>query len=130
VKQATILVADDSRTALLQLSRILGPLGHRLVTVTDGQSALTLLSDPALRPDLVILDVVMPAPNGFELCRQIKANPLTAPIPVFLVTSMNRETDRFWGMKQGADEYFTKPIDAELLVTRVRDRLAQAEAAG
>lgn len=118
---ATILIADDSQTARAQLERILAPLGHRIVTAADGAEAAAVLS--AEPPDLVILDVVMPKQNGFELCRAMKANPQTARIPVFLVTSMNREADRFWGLKQGADEYITKPVDANALVEKVRERL-------
>jgi twitching motility two-component system response regulator PilH len=120
---ATILIADDSPTAVVLLQRILAPLGHRIVTVTDGAAAARLLASDADRPDLAILDVVMPGQNGFELCRSLKSDPRTAAIPVFLVTSMDREADRFWGLKQGADEYFSKPFDASRLVEKVRERL-------
>jgi twitching motility two-component system response regulator PilH len=118
---ATILIADDSPTAIALLTRILRPLGHRLVVATDGESAAREVAQ--VRPDLVILDVVMPKQNGFELTRALKRNPTTARIPIFLVTSMNREADRYWGLKQGADEFFAKPFDAELLVEAVRARL-------
>ncbi|HEY7954137.1 MAG: PleD family two-component system response regulator [Polyangia bacterium] len=119
---AVILIADDSQTALLQLRRILEPLGHQIVTAADGEEAARALAKEA-PPDLAILDVVMPEPNGFELCRSLKADPRTQTMPVFLLTSMTREADRFWGLKQGADEYLTKPIDAPLLVEKVRARL-------
>jgi twitching motility two-component system response regulator PilH len=119
---ATILIADDSPTAITLLERILAPLGHRIVSVADGTEAARLLASDQ-RPDLAILDVVMPGQNGFELCRSLKANPLTARIPVFLVTSMDRDADRFWGLKQGADEYITKPFDADSLVEKIRERL-------
>ena len=119
---AVILIADDSQTALLQLRRILEPLGHLIVTAADGEEAARALAKEA-PPDLAILDVVMPEPNGFELCRSLKADPRTQTMPVFLLTSMTREADRFWGLKQGADEYLTKPIDAPLLVEKVRARL-------
>lgn len=119
---AVILIADDSQTALLQLRRILAPLGHEIVTASDGEQAARALAKEA-PPDLAILDVVMPEPNGFELCRSLKADPRTQTMPVFLLTSMTREADRFWGLKQGADEYLTKPIDAPLLVEKVRARL-------
>ena len=119
---AVILIADDSQTALLQLRRILEPLGHLIVTAADGEEAARALAKEA-PPDLAILDVVMPEPNGFELCRSLKADPRTQTMPVFLLTSMTREADRFWGLKQGADEYLTKPFDAPLLVEKVRARL-------
>jgi twitching motility two-component system response regulator PilH len=122
MSMATILIADDSPTALTLLQRILSPLGHRIVTAADGEEAQRALKDEP--PDLVILDVVMPKLNGFELCRALKADPATASIPIFFVTSMDREADRWWGLKQGADEYIMKPVDAGQLVEKVRARLA------
>jgi twitching motility two-component system response regulator PilH len=119
---ATILIADDSPTAVMLLRRILSPLGHHIVVASDGEQAARAMVDAP--PDLIILDVVMPKQNGFELCRLIKSNPATASIPVFLVTSMTREPDRFWGLRQGADEYFGKPVDAQILVEKVRARLS------
>ena len=118
---ATILIADDSPTAVTLLRRILSPLGHSIVVASDGDEAARAVVDG--RPDLIILDVVMPKQNGFELCRTIKSNPATASIPIFLVTSMTREPDRFWGLRQGADEYLPKPVDPEILVEKVRARL-------
>ena len=118
---ATILIADDSPSAIMVLRRILQPLGHTIVTASDGEQAARAVVDGP--PDLIILDVVMPKQNGFELCRTIKSNPATSAIPVFLVTSMTREPDRFWGKRQGADEYFGKPVDADLLLEKVRARL-------
>ena len=119
---ATILIADDSPSAVVLLKRILEPLGHEIVVCTDGAQAARTVLD--VRPDLVILDVVMPKQNGFEVCRLLKGNPTTAAIPVFLVTSMDREPDRYWGKKQGADEYLVKPVDATVLVEKVRARLS------
>jgi twitching motility two-component system response regulator PilH len=116
----TILIADDSPSAIAVLRRILAPLGHAIVIASDGEEAALALRG---RPDLVILDVVMPKKNGFELCRTLKADPTTARIPVFLITSMDRETDRFWGLKQGADEYLPKPVDPGVLLAKVRARL-------
>ena len=120
---ATILVADDSPTAITLIERLLQPLGHRIVAARDGAEAARALSSPEEPIDLAILDVVMPKPNGFELCRAVKADPRTARIPVVLVTSMDREVDRYWGLKQGADGYFAKPFDADALVQRVRELL-------
>jgi twitching motility two-component system response regulator PilH len=118
---ATILIAEDSPTAIALLRRALEPLGHTIVIATDGDEASRALA--AARPDLVILDVVMPKQNGFELCRALKADPSTASIPIFFVTSMDREADRWWGLKQGADEYIVKPFDPGALAAKVRARL-------
>jgi twitching motility two-component system response regulator PilH len=120
---ATILIADDSPTAVLQLKRMLEPLGHVIVVARDGREAARAFTEPSGRPDLALLDVVMPQPNGFELCRALKGNPATQHIPVFLVTSMTRDTDRYWGLKQGADEYLVKPVDEHQLREKVRARL-------
>jgi twitching motility two-component system response regulator PilH len=118
---ATILIADDSPTAVTLLRRILQPLGHAIMVASDGDEAARAVVDG--HPDLIILDVVMPKQNGFELCRTIKSNPATSSIPIFLVTSMTREPDRFWGLRQGADEYLSKPVDPAILVDKVRARL-------
>jgi twitching motility two-component system response regulator PilH len=118
---ATILIADDSPTARALLCRILEPLGHTLLAACDGEETLRAIGES--HPDLVILDVVMPKQNGFELCRAIRADPTTREIPIFFVTSMDREADRWWGLKQGADEYFAKPFDAGALLEKVRARL-------
>jgi twitching motility two-component system response regulator PilH len=117
---ATILIADDSPSAVLLLRRILQPLGHEIKVATDGAEAERALFVDGEPPDLAILDIIMPHKNGFELCRALKADPRTARVPVVLVTWMDRQADRFWGLKQGADEYLPKPVDAERLIERVR----------
>src|SRR5258706_440888 len=117
---ATILIADDSPSAVLVLTRILEPLGYRIVVAVDGAEVERAIAES--RPDLAILDVVMPERNGFELCRALKNDPRTAGIPIFLVTSMTGDAGRFWGLRQGADEYFAKPVDAQALVEKVRAR--------
>jgi DNA-binding response OmpR family regulator len=118
---ATILIADDSPSAVLVLTRILSPLGHRIVVAANGAEAERAIA--AEVPDVAILDVVMPERNGFELCRALKGDPRTAGVAVFLVTSLDGAADRFWGLKQGADEYFAKPVDAQALVEKVRARI-------
>jgi twitching motility two-component system response regulator PilH len=121
---ATILIADDSPTVRVLLSKMLAPLGHRILCAADGEETARALAQSGHdRPDLVLLDVVMPKQNGFELCRALKADPSTARIAVFFVTSLSGEPDRYWGLKQGADEYITKPVDPEVLLEKVRARL-------
>ena len=118
---AKILIADDSATAAAVLEKALAPLGHTILLANDGEEAERTIQ--LEHPDLVILDIVMPKVNGFELCRLIRSNPDLARLKVIVVTSMDRESDRYWGMKQGADEYLTKPLDPEELVTKVRHHL-------
>lgn len=113
---STILVVDDSPTELRIITNALQSKGFDIVTATDGEEAI--VKALAHRPKLIVLDVVMPKKNGFQVCRQLKTNAETKEFKVLLLTSKNEETDRFWGMKQGADAYMTKPfIDSEFIKT-------------
>ena len=113
-----ILIAEDSPTAVELFMRALEPLGHDIVVAEDGAVAeATIAQSP---PDLVILDVIMPKVNGFQLCRAIRANPALEKLPIIVVTAMDRDSDRYWGLKQGADEYLVKPVDPATLVEKVR----------
>jgi twitching motility two-component system response regulator PilH len=116
---AKILIAEDSPTSVELLRRALSPLGHQIVVAQDGEEAEHKIS--AERPDLLILDIIMPKRNGFQLCRWIRSNPDTKATPIILVTSMDRESDRYWGLKQGADEYLVKPVDPAVLQAKVRE---------
>ncbi len=114
---ATILVVDDSPTELRLVAGRLRDCGYRIVTAADGEEALELAARE--HPDLIVLDVVLPKKNGFQVCRQLKTTPGTSDIKILLVTSKDQESDRFWGMRQGADEYMTKPFEDEELVANV-----------
>ena len=107
---ANILIADDSAAETALISRVVTDLGHRSFTVTNGNECLEKADQ--LRPDLILLDVVMPELDGFNTCRRLRKNPLTANIPVVMVTSKNGESDQFWAERQGASGYVTKPFDA------------------
>jgi twitching motility two-component system response regulator PilH len=112
-----ILVVDDSPTELRVVTAALENSGYRIVTAVDGEEAMAkALSE---KPKLIILDVVMPKKNGFQTCRALKTSEDTKGIPVMLLTSKNLESDKFWGMKQGADEYLTKPFDTQQLLAAV-----------
>lgn len=119
---ATILIADDSPTVVEQLRQALEPLGHQILVAADGEEAQAQIS--ATPPDLLILDVIMPKLNGFQLCRAIRSDPALKKLPIIVVTAMDRESDRYWGLKQGADEFLVKPIDVEELRKKVRSYLA------
>jgi twitching motility two-component system response regulator PilH len=116
-----ILLVDDSPTELAVLSALLQQEGYEVVTARDGEDALDKLDRE--RPRLVLLDVVMPGKNGFSLCRQIRAMADFGQVPIILVTSKSQPSDRFWGLKQGANEYVTKPWDPAELVETVRRHL-------
>lgn len=121
---AKILIAEDSATAVELIKRTLSPLGHQIVVASDGENAERLILDE--KPDLLILDIIMPRMNGFQLCRSLRSNPGFRDLPIIMITSMDRESDRYWGLKQGASEYLVKPVDPNLLLERVRAYLPNA----
>jgi twitching motility two-component system response regulator PilH len=107
----TILVVDDSPTDLRLMTAPLEEKGYRVITAEDGEEALEKASKEL--PKLIVLDIVLPKKNGFQVCRQLKTSPETEGIKVLLLTSKTQDSDRFWGLKQGADEYMTKPFEDE-----------------
>lgn len=121
-----ILVVDDSPTALRLTRDALAENGFDAVTATDGEEALEVAARE--QPSLVVLDIVLPKKNGFQVCRQLKTDPATSDMKVILLSSKNQETDRFWGLKQGADGYITKPYDLDQLVNSIKDTLQLAAA--
>ena len=114
---AKILIVDDSPTELHILGRILEQDGHLVVTAQDGEEGIAKAKSDV--PDLVLMDVVMPGLNGFQATRKLSRDPLTQNIPVIIVTTKDQETDREWGLRQGASAYLTKPVDGAELLERV-----------
>lgn len=111
---STVLVVEDNKTEQLMLKEALEEKGYSVATAEDGEEALRMVAESM--PQLILLDVVLPKINGFEVCRQLKAAADTQEIKIVLVTSKTQESDRYWGMKQGADAYLPKPFkEAELL---------------
>ena len=117
-----ILICDDLPTEVELMKQAVTSLGHTYVVVTDGEAACE--SAKKEKPDLILLDVVLPKMDGFQACRKIKKDTETSNIPVILVTSKGQESDKFWGMKQGASGYITKPFQpselAELITKTIR----------
>ena len=106
---ARILIVDDSPSQLVGIKRIVEKLGHDTVTAEDGAAGVEAAKREL--PDLVLRDVVMPNRNGFQATRSITRDPSTKHIPVVLVTTKDQDTDRVWGMRQGAKAYITKPFN-------------------
>ena len=112
-----ILLVDDSKTELHYMSELLGKSGFSVRTAENGEEAMKRLGED--KPDLILMDVVMPGQNGFQLTRAITRDPRFAAVPVIMCTSKNQETDKVWGMRQGARDYIVKPVDAQELLTKI-----------
>jgi twitching motility two-component system response regulator PilH len=113
-----ILLVDDSKTELHFLSDLLEKRGYRVRTAENGEEAMRRLGEET--PDLILMDVVMPGQNGFQLTRAITRDPRFVNVPVIMCTSKNQETDKVWGMRQGARDYIVKPVDADELVAKIK----------
>jgi twitching motility two-component system response regulator PilH len=113
-----ILVVDDSKTELHHLSDLLGKRGYLVRTAENGEEAMRRLEED--KPQLILMDVVMPGQNGFQLTRAITRDPRFADVPVIMCTSKNQETDKVWGMRQGARDYIVKPVNADELIAKIK----------
>ena len=117
----TVLVVDDEEINRKILRALLESHGHSVLEAVNGGEALQRIA--ALLPDVILLDIMMPIMDGFETCRKLKGDPITAPIPVLLVTSLTDRNDRLKGIEAGANDFLNKPIDAEDVILRVRNAL-------
>ncbi|GAC1527560.1 MAG: response regulator transcription factor [Ramlibacter sp.] len=113
-----VLVVDDSKTELMFMTDLLQKNGFKVRTAENAEDAFRRLADE--KPDLILMDVVMPGQNGFQLTRAITRDPLYADVPIIMCTSKNQETDRVWGMRQGARDYITKPVDSDELMAKIK----------
>ncbi|WP_426114943.1 response regulator transcription factor [Massilia sp. PWRC2] len=112
-----ILIVDDSPTERYYLSDILIKNGFTVTTAENGEAALAQIK--VQKPELILMDVVMPGANGFQVTRSIARDPELANVPIIICTSKNQETDRIWGLRQGARGYLVKPVDAETLLEKI-----------
>ena len=112
-----ILVVDDSPTLRNMLSHALKSGGYEVVTAKDGEEALKMLASQSVA--LILLDVIMPKLNGFQVCRKVKSSLQYKGIKVIMLTSKNQEFDAFWGKKQGADLYISKPFEVKALLSSI-----------
>ncbi|MDQ2696431.1 MAG: response regulator [Pseudomonadota bacterium] len=121
---ARILIVDDSATEIFVLTRMLGEHGYEILTAGSGEEGVQKARQE--KPDLILMDVVMPGMNGFQATRRLAKDPATAKIPVIMVTTKDQETDRIWGLRQGAQDYVVKPpVEAELLA-KIKALLAKS----
>lgn len=113
-----VLVVDDALTELVYLSEILSQHGYVVRTASNGEEAMRSLAEH--KPDAILMDVVMPGQNGYQLTRALSKDPAYSAIPVVICTSKSQESDRVWGMRQGARDYLVKPIRAEQLLASLK----------
>lgn len=123
---ARILIVDDSPSQLMGIRRIVEKLGHEALTAEDGAEGVNKAR--AEVPDLILMDVVMPNLNGFQATRAITRDAATRHIPVIMVTTKDQDTDRVWGMRQGAKAYLSKPFSETELSDVITRYLAGGEA--
>ncbi len=116
-----VLVVEDSPTQLEMITDLLRGSGLQVTVATDGVEAIEQIQTQC--PDLVVLDIVMPRMNGYEVCRRLKSDPQTQSVPVVMCSSKGEEFDRYWGMKQGADAYIAKPFQPTELLGTVKQLL-------
>ena len=116
-----VLIVDDSPTEQHVFCKALERRGFDTVVANDGEEAI--LSAQQVKPDVIVMDVVMPGMNGFQATRRLSKHPETSDIPVIIVSSKGQETDRIWGLRQGAAHYLVKPVDAKQLLAAVEAAL-------
>ena len=122
---ARILIVDDSPSQLMAIQRIVEKLGHEFITAEDGAAGVEVAKREL--PDMILMDVVMPNLNGFQATRTLSRDASTRGIPVVLVTTKDQDTDRMWGMRQGAKAYLTKPFSEDELAGVIQHLLDQSQ---
>jgi twitching motility two-component system response regulator PilH len=114
----SVLVVDDSRTELMHLSQMLRKEGYVVSTARNAEEVRRRLEQG--KPDLILMDVVLPGQNGFQLTRELTRDPRYAEVPIIICSNKNQEADRVWGLRQGARDYITKPIDCTELMNKIK----------
>ncbi len=118
---STVLLVEDSQTTREVIANLLKKQGLKVQCAKNGEDALSLLKE--MTPDIVVLDIILPKMNGYEVCRVIKSNPKTKDVPVIICSSKKEDFDRYWGMKQGADAYIAKPFQGSELIATIKQLL-------
>jgi twitching motility two-component system response regulator PilH len=119
---ANIFIVDDSPTDVRVFTTLLERAGHQVVAVSSAEEGIERVRRE--QPDLVIMDVIMPGMNGFQATRTLTRDPATSAIPVVMITTKSMETDRVWGMRQGARAFITKPVNENELLACINDLLS------
>jgi twitching motility two-component system response regulator PilH len=112
-----VLVIEDDPDQRRFLERMLGTSGYRVVSAADGEAGLAAAA--SAHPDVIVLDVMMPRMNGYQVCRALKQEPATAGVPVVFLTTKDQPADEFWATEVGADAFLTKPIEFQTLLDEI-----------
>ena len=116
---ATVLIVDDSPTEIHKLSSMLEKNGYKVLVAESGEAGAEVVKRE--QPDAILMDIVLPGLNGFQATRQLSRSSETEHIPVIIVTTKDQETDKVWGMRQGAKAYLTKPVSEKNLIGALQD---------
>ena len=122
--EATILIVDDSRTANAVLKKILEPAGYSKISAADGEEGIAMAKFH--QPDLILMDVIMPGLNGFQATRILRKEDATKNIPILIISGNEQATEKFWGLRVGANGFLAKPVDRGELFHLLREHLLKA----
>jgi len=122
IAMSKVLIVDDSPAQLFTLRQIVEQAGYQAMVADCGEQALEIASQE--KPEVILMDIVMPGMSGYQATRRLSRNELTSNIPVIFVSTRSNETDRVWGLRQGAKDYVTKPINPETLITAISAAMA------
>ena len=118
LRNLTVLVVDDSRTQLYAMEKMLHSVGMNTITAENGKQAILMARHRM--PDIILMDIVMPEINGFQATRYLTRQPDTQHIPIIIVSGSNQESDKAWGLKLGAKDFMQKPVNKDLLITKIK----------
>ena len=119
---AKVLIVDDSPAQIFTLKKLVEDWGHETLTAQSGDQALQIARQE--QPNVILMDVIMPGMSGFQATRKLSKDQVTHSIPVIFVSIRDSESDRVWGMRQGATAYITKPVNPEILLTAISDAVS------
>lgn len=122
---ATILIVDDSRTAIAVLKKILAPTGYDILSAADGEEGIEMAK--LHQPDLILMDIIMPGLNGFQATRILRKDTDTQDIPIVIISGNEQATEKFWGLRVGANGFLAKPVNRAELFHLLREHLPNAE---
>lgn len=122
---ATVLIVDDSRTAIAVLKKTLEPTGFNIISAADAEEGIEMAKSHL--PDIILMDVIMPGLNGFQATRILRREPLTQSIPIIIISGNEQATEKFWGLRIGANGFLAKPVDRAELFHSLSEHLPGTE---